>query len=130
MIVERCRMASEADCCLPSVLCLTDEWPQGVMVTAASFVSDINQKSFVEPLVTVSYIPLSHSSDRMKLWEFMLNGGRVGFAYFPATNWLSHEVDKKAAMVHTVSSSDDLTVLFAQVPTVIHATFRETACDH
>jgi hypothetical protein len=38
----------------------------------------------VQPLVTASYIPLSHSSDRMKLWEFMLNGGRVGFAFFPA----------------------------------------------
>jgi hypothetical protein len=30
-----------------------------------------------QPLVTASYIPLSHSSDRMKLWEFMLNGGGV-----------------------------------------------------
>jgi hypothetical protein len=89
--------------------------PKGVMVTAESFVNDISQKSFVEPLVTASYIPLSHSSDRLKMWEFLMNGGRVGFAYFPAVNWLSHELDKKAAMVQTTSAAADLMVLFTQV---------------
>lgn len=56
--------------------------PKGVVVSAASFFNDICSRNYVEPLVTVSYIPLSHSSDRLKMWEFLGNGGRVGFAHY------------------------------------------------
>ena len=60
--------------------------PKGVLVSRKSFYKDISQRVFVEPLITASYIPLSHSSDRMKMWEFLGNGGRVGFAYYGAVN--------------------------------------------
>lgn len=73
--------------------------PKGVAVTASGFLNDVSEAVYVEPLITVSYIPLSHSSDRMKMWEWMGNGGRVGFAYYAATNWLEHERSKKEAMV-------------------------------
>jgi long-subunit acyl-CoA synthetase (AMP-forming) len=46
--------------------------PKGVVVSAAGFFNDISSRNYVEPLVTVSYIPLSHSSDRLKMWEVSL----------------------------------------------------------
>jgi fatty acid CoA ligase FadD9 len=36
----------------------------------------------VHPLVQVSYIPLSHSSDRLRLWSTALAGGRVGICRY------------------------------------------------
>ena len=50
--------------------------PKGVCVSAKAFYADISERAYIEPHVTASYIPLSHSSDRMKLWEFLINGGR------------------------------------------------------
>ena len=79
--------------------------PKGVIVTAQNFYNDISERTWMEPLITVSYIPLSHSSDRLKIWEFMGNGGRIGYAYFAASNWLSHERDKKSSSLDAVSHS-------------------------
>lgn len=91
--------------------------PKGVICVAQSFYNDIKQRTFIEPHVTVSYIPLSHSSDRMKLWEFLGNGGRVGFAYFGASHWLAHERSKKSDMVVQAfgASSAPVRALFEQV---------------
>jgi hypothetical protein len=33
------------------------------------------------------------------MWEFLGNGGRVGFAHFDPTNWLEHETSKKAESI-------------------------------
>ena len=33
------------------------------------------------------------------MWEFLGNGGRVGFAFYNPTNWLEHETSKKAEIV-------------------------------
>ena len=38
--------------------------PKAVVHSAASFYADVSQTLFHTPLSTVSYIPLSHSSDR------------------------------------------------------------------
>ncbi|KNC49765.1 ACS4 protein [Thecamonas trahens ATCC 50062] len=73
--------------------------PKGVMVTPQSFVNDLSEPSSSWPLITVSYIPLSHSSDRMKMWEFVAKGGRVGFAHYGASNWREHETAKKDKML-------------------------------
>lgn len=88
--------------------------PKGVVVTAAGFFSDISARNYIEPLVTVSYIPLSHSSDRLKMWEFLGNGGRIGFAHYSPENWLDHERDKKLHCIGT-SGIDDIEGLFRQV---------------
>ena len=63
------------------------------------FINDVSEKNFMAPLVTCSYIPLSHSSDRLKLWEFLGNGGRVGFVFYAAHNWSAHETSKKDGML-------------------------------
>jgi len=90
--------------------------PKGVMMSALSFVSDIRERSFASPLVTASYIPLSHSSDRMKLWEFLGNGGRVGFVYYDPCNWSDHETLKKAGMIDTqISGTNGVEALFEQI---------------
>jgi long-subunit acyl-CoA synthetase (AMP-forming) len=70
--------------------------PKQVMVRARGFARDIGARNFMMPLVTCSYIPLSHSSDRFKLWEFFCCGGSVAFAYFEASSWLDHEHLKKS----------------------------------
>ena len=86
------------------------------MVSKRSFYNDISQRVFVEPLITPSYIPLSHSSDRMKMWEFLGNGGRVGFAYYGAINWIEHERDKKEAMIELKTrSTNNVEQLFSQI---------------
>jgi long-subunit acyl-CoA synthetase (AMP-forming) len=72
--------------------------PKGVLCLASAFVRDISDRVFSVPLVTPSYIPLSHTSDRMKMWEFLGNGGRVGFCVYAADNWIAHEVAKKVCV--------------------------------
>jgi len=90
--------------------------PKGVVVSAGTFFNDICSRNYVEPLVTVSYIPLSHSSDRLKMWEFLGNGGRVGFAHYSPSNWLDHEQTKKVESVQSSGTgSNDVEGLFRQV---------------
>ena len=67
-------------------------------------------------MITASYIPLSHSSDRYKVWEFGVNGGRIGFCFYAASNWAAHETSKKGEMVRSFgSSSNGVQTLFEQV---------------
>mmetsp|Transcript_163666 Transcript_163666/g.524841 ORF Transcript_163666/g.524841 Transcript_163666/m.524841 type:complete len:1938 (+) Transcript_163666:50-5863(+) len=86
--------------------------PKAVAVGVTNFVHDIagdssERRSFSEA-VTVSYIPLSHSSDRYKVWQHTIYGGRVGMCYFAAASWEAHEQDKKAAMIEYSSPIDGL----------------------
>lgn len=93
--------------------------PKGVVVTSKTFLSDISQAIYTIPLVTCSYIPLSHSSDRMKLWNFLANGGRVGFVTYDPDNWNEHENSKKSGLVGNFvrheRSSPDIVSLFHQI---------------
>lgn len=86
--------------------------PKAVAVGVANFVHDISgdsseRRSF-SAAVTVSYIPLSHSSDRYKVWQHTIFGGRVGLCYYAAANWEAHEKDKKDAMLAYTSPIDGL----------------------
>ncbi len=90
--------------------------PKGVMVATETFQQDMGESTSASPLVTVSYIPLSHSSDRVKLWEFLANGGRVGFAYYSASNWHDHEHSKKEGLIDSsLGGENNVRTLFAQV---------------
>jgi long-subunit acyl-CoA synthetase (AMP-forming) len=81
--------------------------PKAVAVGVKGFVADVSGCSesaeATSQAVTVSYIPLSHSSDRYKMWEHMVHGGRVGFAFYASSNWEAHEKDKKKGMIQYVS---------------------------
>lgn len=88
--------------------------PKGVMVTADQFWIDMSDSHF-EPLVGVSYIPLSHSSDRMRLWEFVCNGARVGYAFYDPSNWAAHEHGKKEHLVQSHGHSNNVEGLLAQI---------------
>ncbi|KAH3760633.1 ACS4 protein [Pelomyxa schiedti] len=80
--------------------------PKAVMVSCNTFWNDITcNPVFVEPLITPSYIALSHSSDRMKVWEFFCNGGRVGFSEYAHRNWEDHEQAKKDGQLETSTTS-------------------------
>ena len=70
--------------------------PKAVAVGVNEFVTDI---SFPSPGsgVTVSYIPLSHGSDRYKVWAHVVFGARVGFCQFGAENWEWREINKETA---------------------------------
>lgn len=70
--------------------------PKAVAVGVNEFVNDI---SFPCPDsgVTVSYIPLSHGSDRYKVWSHVVHGARVGFCQFGAENWEWRENNKTDA---------------------------------
>jgi long-subunit acyl-CoA synthetase (AMP-forming) len=48
--------------------------PKGVIVTEPMFTYDISHAIFLYPYVSVSFIPLSHSTDRMRIWETLMNG--------------------------------------------------------
>lgn len=86
------------------------------MVSRKSFYNDISQRVFVEPLISPSYIPLSHSSDRMKMWEFLGNGGRIGFVFYGAINWIEHERSKKSSMIEVqYRNTNNVEQLFDQV---------------
>jgi long-chain acyl-CoA synthetase len=94
----------------------TNGYPKGVIVTVDGFLSDISERVFMEPLVTVSYIPLSHSSDRLKTWEFILNGGRIGIAQYAPSNWIEHEKEKKKnSALSVTNTSENIIGLFRQV---------------
>jgi long-chain acyl-CoA synthetase len=81
--------------------------PKGVMITYNGFFEDISHPIFLSPLITVSYIPLSHSTDRMRVWETLLNGGRVGFANYDPKNWSEHESGlKKLQLLNSIGSSN------------------------
>jgi long-subunit acyl-CoA synthetase (AMP-forming) len=77
--------------------------PKQVIVKARGFARDIGAKNYMMPLITCSYIPLSHSSDRFKLWEVCCCGGSVAFAFYEASHWLSHERLKKSQALETGS---------------------------
>uniref|UniRef100_A0A6B2L0Q6 AMP-dependent synthetase/ligase domain-containing protein n=1 Tax=Arcella intermedia TaxID=1963864 RepID=A0A6B2L0Q6_9EUKA len=79
--------------------------PKGVIVTEKIFTDDTGHPLYVHPLVNVSYIPLSHSTDRMRIWESLLNGGRVGFANYNHKNWNEHETIKKDTFIDSFSTS-------------------------
>jgi acyl-CoA synthetase (AMP-forming)/AMP-acid ligase II len=90
--------------------------PKGVMVSVSGFLSDISERVFICPLITVSYIPLSHSSDRLKNWEFLCNGGRIGMAYYTHTNWIEHETNKKLnSALSVTNTATNVIGLFRQV---------------
>eukprot|EP00927_Polykrikos_kofoidii_P048997 TRINITY_DN43149_c0_g1_i1.p1 TRINITY_DN43149_c0_g1~~TRINITY_DN43149_c0_g1_i1.p1 ORF type:complete len:2028 (+),score=334.88 TRINITY_DN43149_c0_g1_i1:78-6161(+) len=86
--------------------------PKAVATGVSGFVHDITgdptEAAAFSTAVTVSYIPLSHSSDRYKVWQHVVYGGRVGLCYFAAANWEAHEKDKKAGMIEYSSSIDEL----------------------
>ena len=77
--------------------------PKAVLISTDAFVNDIagndNGAKATSQSLTVSYIPLSHSSDRYKVWEHLVHGGRVGFCFYAAHHWEAHEQDKKDAMI-------------------------------
>jgi len=89
--------------------------PKGVMVSTETFLNDMGEPTSASPLVTVSYIPLSHSSDRVKVWEFLGNGGRIGFANYAASNWRAHEKSKKDGMLESSGAENNVRPLFAQI---------------
>ena len=63
--------------------------------------------------LTVSYIPLSHSSDRYKVWQHLMYGGRVAFASFGAEQWEWREKDKE-----TNPTASPVAALFQAVASV------------
>ena len=85
------------------------------MVSADQFWIDISETSFASPLVGVSYIPLSHSSDRLRVWEFLGNGGRVGFAFYDASNWAAHEHGKKEVAPESFGLDNNVAGLMRQI---------------
>eukprot|EP00048_Salpingoeca_helianthica_P005152 m.84793 g.84793 ORF g.84793 m.84793 type:complete len:2558 (+) comp13489_c0_seq1:97-7770(+) len=76
--------------------------PKGVIISAETWRRDIGDfppacRSFAWPFVNPSFIPLSHSSDRVRCWDTLGRGGRVGFCYYGAENWIDHQTGKKEA---------------------------------
>lgn len=103
--------------------------PKGVMVSPHTWRRDIGDgpgaSKSVWPCVTPSFIPLSHSSDRIRCWETLGRGGRIGFCHYAAENWLEHQTGKKDRAVDEaslVSSSDGVETLLLHL-----AALRPTA---
>jgi long-subunit acyl-CoA synthetase (AMP-forming) len=76
--------------------------PKGVIISAQTWRRDIGDyppacRSFAWPFVNPSFIPLSHSSDRVRCWDTLGRGGRVGFCFYGAENWIDHQTGKKEA---------------------------------
>eukprot|EP01065_Artemidia_motanka_P022221 TRINITY_DN26448_c0_g1_i1.p1 TRINITY_DN26448_c0_g1~~TRINITY_DN26448_c0_g1_i1.p1 ORF type:complete len:1952 (+),score=493.74 TRINITY_DN26448_c0_g1_i1:218-5857(+) len=87
--------------------------PKAVAFSTSTMVQDcVGSKAewnAISAGLTVSYIPLSHSSDRMKVWQHLVLGGRVGFCHFSALHWEDHERGgKKDAMIEYSSPVDGL----------------------
>ena len=86
--------------------------PKAVAVGTDSFVADISgdqsEAKSISASLTVSYIPLSHSSDRYKCWQHVVLGGRVAFVYYSTDNWEAHEKDKKDSMIEYASPTAQL----------------------
>jgi fatty acid CoA ligase FadD9 len=82
--------------------------PKGVVISPTCWRTDVGQSipATIRPLVGVSYIPLSHSSDRIRVWQFLGHGGRVGFAHYAHTHWVDHETVKKAGLLTTAVEGD------------------------
>eukprot|EP01060_Flectonema_neradi_P006437 TRINITY_DN1434_c0_g1_i4.p1 TRINITY_DN1434_c0_g1~~TRINITY_DN1434_c0_g1_i4.p1 ORF type:complete len:1544 (+),score=254.47 TRINITY_DN1434_c0_g1_i4:210-4634(+) len=93
--------------------------PKLVAVPTRGFTSDlagdVQERLAISKSLTISYIPLSHSSDRYKMWQHFLMGGRVAFCYYPAHHWSAHEQDKKDSMLEY---SSPVAELFQQVSDV------------
>jgi long-subunit acyl-CoA synthetase (AMP-forming) len=49
--------------------------------------------------ITCSFIPLSHGSDRIRIWDTLGRGGRTGFCEYAAENWGEHEKGKKDGLL-------------------------------
>lgn len=77
----------------------TSGQPKGVIYTEKILQIDTEHAMHCKPLVNISFIPLSHSTDRLRIWETMQNGGRVGFCNYQHTNWNEHETIKKEALL-------------------------------
>eukprot|EP01064_Diplonema_japonicum_P022536 TRINITY_DN3246_c3_g1_i1.p1 TRINITY_DN3246_c3_g1~~TRINITY_DN3246_c3_g1_i1.p1 ORF type:complete len:1703 (+),score=316.86 TRINITY_DN3246_c3_g1_i1:64-5109(+) len=90
--------------------------PKLVAISSQSFTADIagdiEEREALSKSLTISYIPLSHSSDRFKLWQHVVMGGRVAFCFYAAHHWLAHEHDKKDKVLEY---SSPVTELFQQV---------------
>lgn len=75
--------------------------PKAVAVGSKAFIHDIagckEEAETISRSITVSYIALTHSSDRYKVWQHLIYGGRVGFCQFGAENWEWRETDKSTA---------------------------------
>eukprot|EP01061_Rhynchopus_euleeides_P041694 TRINITY_DN72923_c0_g1_i1.p1 TRINITY_DN72923_c0_g1~~TRINITY_DN72923_c0_g1_i1.p1 ORF type:complete len:631 (+),score=215.48 TRINITY_DN72923_c0_g1_i1:172-1893(+) len=93
--------------------------PKLVAVSGVSFCADISgdteERAAISKSLTISYIPLSHSSDRYKMWQHVTMGGRVALCFYAAHHWSAHETSKKALMLNY---SSPVTELFDQVSDV------------
>lgn len=52
------------------------------MVSQEIWKKTTTSTDFNYPIVAASYIPFSHSSDRLKTWWTILSGGRIGFVAY------------------------------------------------
>mmetsp|Transcript_30395 Transcript_30395/g.91143 ORF Transcript_30395/g.91143 Transcript_30395/m.91143 type:complete len:1957 (+) Transcript_30395:98-5968(+) len=88
--------------------------PKAVAVGIDAFLEDMggspNDRFNACMGLTVSYISLSHSSDRYKVWQHCVFGGRVGFANFGADQWGWREGGKDIG-----AGQSPVTALFKQV---------------
>ena len=91
--------------------------PKAVAVGVDAFVEDISgnisDAYAATSGVTISYIPLSHSSDRYKVWQHIVFGGRVAFVPFDAEQWDWREKDKES-----LPGTSPVEVLFSMVASV------------
>jgi acyl-CoA synthetase (AMP-forming)/AMP-acid ligase II len=72
----------------------------------------------------MSYIPLSHSTDRMRCWETILNGGRIGLANYNPSNWKEHETgEKKKHLLKSEGSSNGVEELVSDIVLVMPTVF-------
>ena len=65
-----------------------------VIGSLSAFYDGFSMSIYVPLLMPVSYIPFSHSSDRIKVWTFLSNGGR------------QHETVKKDAILRVYEDLD------------------------
>ena len=106
--------------CLPEKQALTSLLPTSgtsgtpklVAVSGKSFCADISgdneERAAISKSLTISYIPLSHSSDRYKLWQHVTMGGRVALCFYAAHHWSAHETSKKSQMISYTSPVKEL----------------------
>ena len=91
--------------------------PKAVAVGVDAFVEDISAEISdayaATSGLTISYIPLSHSSDRYKVWQHIIFGGRVAFVPFGAEQWEWREKDKES-----LPGSSPVELLFSMVASV------------
>jgi hypothetical protein len=86
------------------------------MIGMDSFALDISHPAYINPYVNCTFIPLSHSTDRIRVWETIINGGRSGFAFYNHAHWSEHETVKKELFVDQLSKqTNGVEVLFNDV---------------